>query len=55
MAAGAPVAQGEETLSVTVSVTWAIKASQYGPRRTPQRETRSCHAFEVQGLGIQRR
>ena len=26
MAAGAPVAQGEETLSVTVSVTWAIKA-----------------------------
>jgi uncharacterized protein YggE len=28
MAAGAPVAQGEETLSVTVSVTWAIKASQ---------------------------
>jgi uncharacterized protein len=28
MAAGAPVAQGEEVLSVTVSVTWAIKASQ---------------------------
>ena len=28
MAVGAPVAQGEETLSVTVSVTWAIKASQ---------------------------
>ena len=28
MAAGAPVAQGEETLSVTVSVTWAIKAAQ---------------------------
>ena len=28
MAAGAPVAQGEETLSVTVSVSWAIKASQ---------------------------
>jgi uncharacterized protein YggE len=28
MAAGAPVAQGEETLSVTVGVTWAIKASQ---------------------------
>jgi uncharacterized protein YggE len=28
MAAGAPVAQGEEALSVTVSVTWAIKASQ---------------------------
>ena len=27
MAAGAPVAQGEETLSVTVSVSWAIKAS----------------------------
>ena len=26
MAAGAPVAQGEETLSVTVSVSWAIKA-----------------------------
>jgi uncharacterized protein YggE len=25
MAAGAPVAQGEETLSVTVSATWAIK------------------------------
>ena len=25
MAAAAPVAQGEETLSVTVSVTWAIK------------------------------
>jgi uncharacterized protein YggE len=25
MAAGAPVAQGEETLSVTVSVSWAIK------------------------------
>jgi hypothetical protein len=25
MAAGAQVAQGEETLSVTVSVTWAIK------------------------------
>jgi len=28
MAAGAPVAQGEETLSVTVSVTWAIKPAQ---------------------------
>ena len=28
MAAGAPVAQGEETLSVTVSVSWAIKAAQ---------------------------
>ncbi|UPJ50039.1 SIMPL domain-containing protein [Bradyrhizobium sp. 200] len=28
MAAGAPVAQGEETLSVTVGVTWAIKGSQ---------------------------
>ena len=28
MAAGAPVAQGEETLSVTVSVTWAIKAKE---------------------------
>jgi len=28
MAAGAPVAPGEEALSVTVSVTWAIKASQ---------------------------
>ena len=28
MAAGAPVAQGEETLSVTVNVTWAIKATQ---------------------------
>jgi len=28
MAAGAPVAQGEETLSVTVSVTWAIKPTQ---------------------------
>jgi uncharacterized protein YggE len=28
MAAGAPVAQGEETFSVTVSVTWAIKAAQ---------------------------
>ena len=28
MAAGAPVAQGEETLSVTVSVSWAIKATQ---------------------------
>ena len=28
MAAGAPVAQGEETLSVTVNVSWAIKASQ---------------------------
>ena len=26
MAAGAPVAQGEETLSVTVGVSWAIKA-----------------------------
>ena len=26
MAAGAPVAQGEETLSVTVNVSWAIKA-----------------------------
>jgi uncharacterized protein YggE len=26
MAAGAPVAQGEETLQVTVNVTWAIKA-----------------------------
>ncbi len=25
MAVGAPVAQGEETLSVTVSVSWAIK------------------------------
>ena len=28
MAASTPVAQGEETLSVTVSVSWAIKASQ---------------------------
>ncbi len=28
MAAGAPVAQGEEMLSVTVSVSWAIKAAQ---------------------------
>ena len=28
MAAGAPVAQGEETLSVTVSVSWAIKPKQ---------------------------
>jgi uncharacterized protein YggE len=28
MAAGAPVAQGEETLSVTVGVSWAIKATQ---------------------------
>jgi uncharacterized protein len=28
MAAGAPVAQGEETLSVTVGVSWAIKANQ---------------------------
>jgi uncharacterized protein YggE len=28
MAAAAPVAQGEETLSVTVSVSWAIKAAQ---------------------------
>jgi len=28
MAAGAPVAQGEETLSVTISVSWAIKAAQ---------------------------
>ena len=28
MAAGAPVAQGEETLSVTVSVSWAIKGNQ---------------------------
>jgi hypothetical protein len=28
MAAGAVVAQGEETLSVTVSVTWAIKAKE---------------------------
>ena len=28
MAVGAPVAQGEETLSVTVSVSWAIKATQ---------------------------
>jgi uncharacterized protein YggE len=28
MAAGAPVAQGEETLSVTVNVTWAIKPAQ---------------------------
>ena len=28
MAAGAPVAQGEETLSVTVIVSWAIKPSQ---------------------------
>ena len=28
MAAGAPVAQGEETLSVTVGVTWAIKPAQ---------------------------
>jgi hypothetical protein len=28
MAAGAPVAQGEETLSVTVHVSWAIKAKQ---------------------------
>jgi uncharacterized protein YggE len=26
--AGAPVAQGEETLSVTVNVSWAIKAAQ---------------------------
>jgi uncharacterized protein YggE len=28
MAAGAPVAQGEETLSLTVNVSWAIKATQ---------------------------
>ncbi len=28
MAAGAPVTQGEETLSVTVGVSWAIKAAQ---------------------------
>jgi len=28
MAAGAPVAQGEETLSVTVGVSWAIKAKE---------------------------
>jgi len=28
MAAGAPVAQGEETLSVMVHVSWAIKATQ---------------------------
>ncbi|WP_407177890.1 SIMPL domain-containing protein [Bradyrhizobium sp. STM 3562] len=28
MAAPTPIAQGEETLSVTVSVTWAIKAAQ---------------------------
>jgi uncharacterized protein YggE len=28
MATAAPVAQGEETLSVTVSVSWAIKAAQ---------------------------
>jgi uncharacterized protein YggE len=28
MAASAPVAQGEETLSVTVNVSWAIKAAQ---------------------------
>ena len=28
MAAAAPVAQGEETLSVTVSVSWAIKAKE---------------------------
>ena len=28
MAAGAPVAQGEETLSVSVNVSWAIKAAQ---------------------------
>jgi uncharacterized protein len=28
MAAGAPVAQGEETLSVSVTVSWAIKAAQ---------------------------
>jgi uncharacterized protein YggE len=28
MAASAPVAQGEETLSVTVNVTWAIKGAQ---------------------------
>lgn len=28
MAAGAPVAQGEETLSVTVSVSWVIKGKQ---------------------------
>jgi uncharacterized protein YggE len=27
MAAAAPVAQGEETLAVTVSVSWAIKAA----------------------------
>jgi uncharacterized protein YggE len=26
--AAAPVAQGEETLSVTVNVSWAIKAGQ---------------------------
>jgi uncharacterized protein YggE len=28
MAASAPVAQGEETLGVTVSVSWAIKPEQ---------------------------
>ena len=28
MAAPAPIAQGEETLSVTVAVSWSIKAGQ---------------------------
>jgi hypothetical protein len=28
MAAAAPVAQGEETLSVSVNVSWAIKAKE---------------------------
>jgi uncharacterized protein YggE len=28
MVASAPVAQGEETLAVTVTVSWAIKAKQ---------------------------
>jgi uncharacterized protein YggE len=27
-AAGTPVAQGEETLSITVNVTWAIRPAQ---------------------------
>ena len=41
MAAGAQVAQGEETLSVTVSVSWAIKAGAVMP--VVPRTQRSVH------------
>ena len=52
MAAGAPVAQGEETLSVTVSVSWAIKAKRIAARPgRAKREAGPIHMYAV-GPGL---